>query len=107
MLRGLATVSFYASDVKAARRWYEELLGIEAYYAVPSADEPAYVEFRFGDLQCELGIIDAKYAPHAVGPTAAGAIVNWHVDDLEGTRFIHITVTNADDVAAISLHLDI
>ena len=59
MLRGLATVSFYAGDVKAARRWYEELLGIEAYYAVPSADEPAYVEFRFGDLQCELGIIDA------------------------------------------------
>lgn len=85
MFRGLATVSFYASDVKAARRWYEELLGIEAYYAVPSAEQPAYVEFRFGDFQCELGIIDAKYAPHAVGPTAAGAIVNWHVDDLEGT----------------------
>ena len=85
MLRGLATVSFYAGDVKAARRWYEELLGIEAYYAVPTAEEPAYVEFRFGDFQCELGIIDAKYATHQVGPTAAGAIVNWHVDDLEGT----------------------
>ena len=63
------------------------MLGIEAYYAVPTAEEPAYVEFRFGDLQCELGIIDAKYATHQVGTVAAaaGAIVNWHVDDLEGT----------------------
>lgn len=85
MLRGLATVSFYATDVKAARDWYERLLGIEAYYAVPSAEEPAYVEFRFGDFQCELGIIDAEYATHHVGPTAAGAIVHWHVDDLEAT----------------------
>src|SRR3954451_23988538 len=85
MLRGLATVSFYAGDVKAARSWYEELLGIEAYYAVPTAEEPAYVEFRFGDFQCELGIIDARYAPHQVGQAAAGAIVYWHVDDLEST----------------------
>ena len=84
MLRGLATVSFYADDVKAARRWYEELLGIEAYYAVPTAEDPAYVEFRFGDFQCELGIIDAKYAPHPVGNGPSGAIVSWHVDDLEG-----------------------
>ncbi len=84
MLRGLATVSFYATDVKAARDWYAKLLGIDAYYAVPSADEPAYVEFRFGDFQCELGIIDAKYAPHQVGDGPAGAIIHWHVDDLEG-----------------------
>ncbi|MEU4289810.1 VOC family protein [Kribbella sp. NPDC026596] len=84
MLRGLATVSFYADDVKAAREWYSKLLGIEAYYAVPSVEEPAYVEFRFGDFQCELGIIDAKYARQEVGSGPAGAIINWHVDDLEG-----------------------
>jgi predicted enzyme related to lactoylglutathione lyase len=82
MLRGLATVSFYAADVKAARAWYEELLGIEAYYAVPNAEEPVYVEFRFGDLECELGIIDARYATHQVG-SPAGAVIHWHVDDLE------------------------
>ena len=85
MLRGLATVSFYADDVKAAREWYSKLLEIEAYYAVPTAEEPAYVEFRFGDLQCELGIIDARYAPHQVTGGPAGAIVHWHVDDLEAT----------------------
>jgi predicted enzyme related to lactoylglutathione lyase len=84
MLRGLATVSFYAEDVKAARDWYEKALGVPAYYAVPSAEEPAYVEFRFGDFQCELGIIDARYATHQVTAGPAGAVVHWHVDDLEG-----------------------
>jgi predicted enzyme related to lactoylglutathione lyase len=84
MLRGFATVSFYATDLKAARAWYEELLGIEAYYAVPTAEDPAYVEFRFGDYQCELGIIDARYATHQVASAPAGAIIHWHVDDLEG-----------------------
>jgi predicted enzyme related to lactoylglutathione lyase len=84
MMRGFATVSFFADDVKAAREWYSKLLGIEAYYAVPSVDEPAYVEFRFGDFQCELGIVDAKYAKHDVSHGPAGAIVHWHVDDLEG-----------------------
>ncbi|TCC40871.1 VOC family protein [Kribbella speibonae] len=82
MLRGLATISFYADDMKAARAWYEKLLGIEAYYNVPNAEEPAYVEFRFGDFQCELGIVDSRYAHQQVG-TPAGAIVHWHVDDLE------------------------
>jgi predicted enzyme related to lactoylglutathione lyase len=95
MLRGLATVSFYAEDVKAAREWYAKLLGIEAYYAVPNAEEPAYVEFRFGDFQCELGIIDAKYAPHQVTNGPAGAIINWHVDDLEATfdRLVELGAT--------------
>ncbi|GAA3082934.1 putative enzyme related to lactoylglutathione lyase [Kribbella aluminosa] len=99
MLRGLATVSFYAADVKAARDWYEKLLGVEAYYAVPSAEDPAYVEFRIGDLQAELGIIDAKYATHQVG-AAAGAIMYWHVDDLAGTlaRLIELGATVNEDI---------
>lgn len=95
MLRGFATVSFYADDVKAARDWYAKLLGVEAYYAIPDAESPAYVEFRFGDLQCELGIIDAKYAHHEVSSGPAGAIVHWHVDDLEGTldRLVELGAT--------------
>ena len=32
MLRGLTTVSFFASDVAAAKAWYTELLGIEPYF---------------------------------------------------------------------------
>ncbi|MGZ0150258.1 VOC family protein [Kribbella sp. WER1] len=99
MLRGFATVSFYATDVKAARDWYEKLLGVEAYYAVPSAEDPAYVEFRLGDLQAELGIIDAKYATHQVG-AAGGAIMYWHVDDLEGTlaRLLELGATVHENI---------
>ena len=32
MLRGLTTVSFFADDMDAARKWYSELLGIEPYF---------------------------------------------------------------------------
>jgi predicted enzyme related to lactoylglutathione lyase len=80
MLRGLTTVSFWAADLGAAREWYTELLGTPPYF-----ERPGYIEFRLGDYQHELGIIDSRFAPddHALG--AGGAIVHWHVDDLEGT----------------------
>ena len=48
MLRGLTTVSFFASDVAAAKAWYTELLGIEPYFVRPVEGMPAYVEFRIG-----------------------------------------------------------
>ena len=79
MLRGFATVSYFATDVEEARTWYSELLGIDAYFQMPG-----YIEFRVGDYQNELGIIDAKYAPSTPeGP--AGEIIQWHVDDLPGS----------------------
>jgi predicted enzyme related to lactoylglutathione lyase len=80
MLHGLTTVSFWAADLAAAKQWYTELLAIEPYF-----ERPGYVEFRLGDYQHELGIIDSRYAPDtsAIGP--AGAIVYWHVDDLTAT----------------------
>ena len=78
-LRGLTTVSFYADDVAAAAAWYTELLGIEPYFQ----RLPGYVEFRIGDHQHELGIVARSYAPH--GAEIAGAIVYWHVDDVETT----------------------
>ena len=81
MLRGLSTVSFFAHDVTAAQRWYSELLGIEPYFARPSDGTPAYVEFRVGDYQHELGIVDSRFAPHG-RPGRAGAVTYWHVDDV-------------------------
>lgn len=84
MLRGLATVSFFADDLAAAKKWYSELLGIEAYYAFPKEGPPAYVEFRIGDYQHELGFIDRRYAPHGAAEPS-GEIVFWHVDDLNAT----------------------
>jgi predicted enzyme related to lactoylglutathione lyase len=80
VLRGLATVNFYATDLEAAKKWYSEFLGIEPYFNVPG-----YTEFRIGDYQQELGIIDANYAPEGYSANPSGAIVHWHVDDLKGT----------------------
>ena len=58
MLRGLASVGYVADDIQAAARWYSDLLGIEPYFLRPDAENPAYVEFRVGDYQRELGILD-------------------------------------------------
>ncbi|MEV0202188.1 VOC family protein [Nonomuraea sp. NPDC050691] len=87
MLRGIATVNLFADDLAAARDWYTELLGVEPYFEAPGPDGgPAYVEFRVGDHQQELGIVRGAYAPHGPGARAAGpsgAVLYWAVDDLE------------------------
>ena len=83
LLRGISTISFYAADMKAAREWYSNLLGMQPYFQQPNAENPAYIEFRLGDYQHELGIIDAKYKPQIASSGAGGAIVFWHVDNLE------------------------
>ncbi|GAB2842691.1 VOC family protein [Actinocorallia aurea] len=80
MLRGLTTVSFYADDVAAAAAWYTAFLDTDPYFRRPAEGPAAYVEFRIGDHQHELGIIDARFAPHR---GEGGAIVYWHVDDVE------------------------
>jgi predicted enzyme related to lactoylglutathione lyase len=86
MFRGIATISFAADDLAAARDWYAELFGVAAYYAYPPAPgTPAYVEFRIGDDADELGIIDRRWAPPGARNAPGGAVVFWHVDDLEGT----------------------
>ena len=38
-----------------------------------------------GDHQDELGFIDRRFAPPGAANPAGGAIVNWHVDDIEAT----------------------
>lgn len=83
LLRGMTTVSFYAADMAAAKQWYTELLGIEPYFARPEQGPPAYIEFRIGDYQHELGIIDRKYAPQNAAAEPGGAILFWHVDDID------------------------
>lgn len=79
-LRGLANISFYAADHEAAKKWYTEFLGVEPYFNVPG-----YTEFRIGDYQHELGIIDSAFAPIGATSAPAGAITYWHVDHLEET----------------------
>lgn len=79
-LRGLTTVSFWTDDLAAAKKWYAELLGGEPYF-----ERPGYIEFRLGDYQHELGLIDSRYAPDGSATTPAGAVVYWHVDDVTAT----------------------
>jgi predicted enzyme related to lactoylglutathione lyase len=85
MLRGLTTINYYADDVVAARDWYARVLGVEAYFARPDEEHPSYVEFRIGDFEHELGIIDSRYAPHDTSAEAGGPITYWAVDDLEAS----------------------
>jgi predicted enzyme related to lactoylglutathione lyase len=80
MLRGLTTVSFFAADLRAAKTWYAELLGAEPYF-----ERPGYIEFRLGDYQHELGVIDSRYAPGGSASGPGGAVVYWHVDDVAAT----------------------
>jgi predicted enzyme related to lactoylglutathione lyase len=101
MFRGFATISFYADDIAAARDWYSELLGVEAYYAYPPAPAaPAYVEFRVGDDEDELGLIDRRYAPAGASGTPGGAITHWHVDDVPGTvrKLLEMGATEYDPI---------
>lgn len=83
-LRGMATISFYAEDMAAAQAWYSELLGIEPYFVRPLQGPPAYIEFRLGDYQAELGIIHRQYAPKRAHDGIGGAVLFWHVDDVAG-----------------------
>jgi len=82
MLRGLTTVSYYADDMEAAKQWYTDLLGVDPYFERPIDGPAAYLEYRIGDYQHELGLIDARYAPHRHGADPSGAVVFWHVDDV-------------------------
>ncbi len=69
--------------MKAAREWYAELLGIAPYFQNPNEDNSAYVEFRLGDYQAELGVVDRRYAPQGTQPGPGGALLFWHVDEIE------------------------
>ncbi len=85
-LRGVCTLSLWAADLPAATRWYTELLGAPPYFTSEAAGRgPGYVEFRVGDYQHELGIIDRRFAPPGLATERGGAVVYWHVDDVQGT----------------------
>ncbi|MGA9595390.1 MAG: VOC family protein [Acidimicrobiia bacterium] len=77
-LRGLSTISYFAAEFEAAVEWYSEFVGSRPYF-----ERPGYVEFRLGDFQQELGIIDSRYVPgRQSDEQRAGVVVYWHVDDV-------------------------
>jgi predicted enzyme related to lactoylglutathione lyase len=87
MLRGLTTITYFADDLEAAKRWYTELLGVGPYFERPGPDgRVAYIEFRIGDYQHELGLLDRRYAPYGAAAGAAGAVAYWAVDDVTASH---------------------
>jgi predicted enzyme related to lactoylglutathione lyase len=84
MLRGFATINYWADDLEAAKRWYVELLVSEPYFERAGPDgRLAYAEFRVGDSEDELGLVDRRWAPPGAATEPGGAIMYWHVDDIE------------------------
>ncbi len=85
MLRGMSTVTYYADDVVEARDWYAAFLGVEAYFERSTPGGVlAYAEFRIGDYQAELGLVQRGFeVTPSDGPS--GAVLYWAVDDLTAT----------------------
>jgi predicted enzyme related to lactoylglutathione lyase len=102
MLRGLTTVSFWVDDVSAARDWYTAVLGIGPYFQRPEQGAPAYIEFRVGADEDELGLIDRRYAPPGASWDPGGAIIYWQVDDVAAavSRLIELGATEYQPVTA-------
>jgi uncharacterized glyoxalase superfamily protein PhnB len=78
-LRGMATVNYWATDWRAAKVWYTELIGFEPYF-----QRDGYAEWRLGDHQDELGLVDSRYRPPGAASGPGGAVLYWHTDDVEG-----------------------
>jgi predicted enzyme related to lactoylglutathione lyase len=99
--RGFATISYWADDVPAAAAWYAQVLDVAPYFerVLPGEEHPAYCEFRFGDYQQELGVIDRRFAPATFTAAPGGAVVYWHVDDVPGT-FARLLAMGATAVEA-------
>ncbi|WP_022883476.1 VOC family protein [Glaciibacter superstes] len=100
MLRGLTTINYFADDVEAATKWYSDLLETAPYFVRPEVGPPAYVEFRIGDYQHELGLIDSRYAPTPATDAAGGVVAYWAVDDVTAAfaRLISLGATEHEAV---------
>lgn len=85
-LRGFSTLNIWADDVAAAAAWYAELLGEEPYFTRPGPSGGLnYAKFRTGDYQAELAIANRSFVPPGSALAPGGAVMHWHVDDVEAT----------------------
>lgn len=85
-LQGLSTVTIWADDVSAAVDWYSRVLGTSPYFVRPEPPEhPMYAEFRLGNNEDELGILDRRFAPAQASIGVGGAVAYWHVNEARAT----------------------
>jgi predicted enzyme related to lactoylglutathione lyase len=72
MFLGLRTAIYQVSNLKHAKRWYADVLGVEPYF-----DQPFYVGFNVGGF--ELGLQQEKPARAAV----ENVVAYWGVQNIE------------------------
>ncbi len=81
LLQGLTTMVLTADDVQLACDWYADVLQTRPYFRQPETGRPAYVEFRLGPDEDELGLMDRSFAPPA--PAGSGTTITyWQVADV-------------------------
>lgn len=72
MLKGVREIMMFVPDIREAKVWYSEFLGIE-----PSIDEENYCQFKLGGVELGLHPADEK-----MGAGGAGTVAYWEVGDL-------------------------
>ncbi|MGM7672055.1 VOC family protein [Microbacterium sp. A93] len=92
MFRGIANLNLVADDMPAAIDWYSTVMGTPPYFTRPEGGPAQYAEWRFGDDEDELALMDARFRPALAQP--GGALVNLHVDDVE-TSFARLLALGA------------
>lgn len=98
MFRGIANVNLIATDMDRAIAWYTDVMGAEPYFVRPESGTPQYAEWRFGDDEDELALMDARF--RAVTPGPGSVLVYLHVDDVrpELDRLTALGATVYDEV---------
>ena len=82
MLRGFATVNYFADDLIAARDWYAEPVGVDAVLPASRCGEPGVHRVPGRRLRGRAG--HHRPPVRAAPPTSqpGGAVMYWHVDDV-------------------------
>jgi predicted enzyme related to lactoylglutathione lyase len=90
VILGLRTAIYPVNDLAAAKRWYEQVLGVSPYF-----DEPFYVGFHVGGF--ELGLIPDGQ------PGIAGPQPLWGVSDASRSfeRLIELGASALDCVTDV------
>lgn len=96
--RGISTIRLHATDHSVAVAWYTKAFGTEPYF-----ERPGYTEFRIGDYETEVGVMDSAFLStlgtlNAPTP-ASGTVIYWAVDDLaaEVSRLQELGATIAEE----------
>lgn len=82
VLQGLTTMVVTADNVDDAAAWYADVLDVDPYFRRPESGPAAYVEFRLGPDEDELGIMNRAFAP-AVSTGSGTSTTYWQVEDVE------------------------